>query len=61
MYLGSSTMNIATLAGVVIVIPAGQGYTIGDSQQINRIDWQKYALHGSHATDLAAITGETVS
>jgi len=54
-------MNIATLVGVVIVIPAGQSYTIGDPQQANRVDWQQYSLHGGHAADLAAITGETVS
>ena len=61
MYLGSSSMNLSTMAGVVIVIPAGQNYTIGSDHMIDKVDWQKYSLHGSHATDLAVVTGETVS
>ena len=59
MYLGTSTMNISTMAGVVAVIPAGQSYSLGGESQINRIDWQQYSLHGSHATDLGVVTAET--
>jgi hypothetical protein len=61
MYLGSASMNITTLVGVVAVIPAGQSYPIGADLMIDRIAWQAYSLHGSHATDLALISGETVS
>jgi hypothetical protein len=60
-YLGSSSMNLSTLAGVVLVIPAGQNYTIGCEEMADKVDWQKYSIHGSHATDLAVVTGETVS
>lgn len=61
MYLGSAAMNIATLVGVVVVIPAGQNYTIGTDNMADKVDWQQYSIHGAHATDLAGITGETVS
>jgi hypothetical protein len=43
------------------VIPAGQNYTIGCEEMADKVDWQKYSIHGSHATDLAVVTGETVS
>ena len=52
-------MNLTTMAGVVAVIPAGQSYSLGGESQINRIDWQQYSLHGSHATDLGVVTAET--
>lgn len=61
MFLGSSTMNITTLVGVVAIIPAGTNFPIGSDHMADRVDWQKYSLHGSHATDLALISGETVS
>jgi hypothetical protein len=60
-YLGSSTMNITTMAGVVAVIPAGANFPIGSDHMIDKVDWQKYSIHGSHATDLVVVTGETVS
>ncbi len=60
-FLGSASMNIATLAGVVAIIPAGQSWSTGADLMCDRIAWQAYSLHGSHATDLATVTGETVS
>ncbi len=60
-YLGSSTMNLTTMAGVVAVIPAGTNFPIGSDHMIDKVDWQKYSIHGSHATDLVVVTGETVS
>jgi hypothetical protein len=61
MFLGSSTMNISTLSGVVAIIPAGQSITIGADLMIDRIAWSAYSVHGSHQTDICLITGETVS
>jgi hypothetical protein len=34
---------------------------IGSEQMIDKVNWQQYSLHGSHAADLGAVTGETVS
>lgn len=60
-FLGAATMNISTLAGVVIVIPAGQAKSIGGFKDHNEIDWTVYYVHGSNAGDLVNITGQTVS
>lgn len=60
-YLGASGMNKTTLAGVVLVIPAGQFRSIGGYVQQNDIIWTGYYVDGDNAGDLVNVTGQTVS
>lgn len=59
-YIGSSTMDISTLAGIVAVIPAGRSYSLVWDYRNDLLDWQQYSIHGTHATDVAVVTGQTV-
>lgn len=60
-FIGSSDMNITSLAGVVLRVPAGEYRSIGGVISANNIEWEGFYIHGDNAGDIALITGQTVS
>lgn len=60
-YIGTASMNLTTLAGVVLRIPAGESRVIGGVKDLNMIDWTQFYAHGDNATDLLNVVGQTIS
>lgn len=60
-YVGTQNMNLTTLAGVVLRIPAGESRVIGGIKELNMIDWRQFYVHGDNAGDILNVVGQTVS